>query len=266
MVLLKVPVFPYVSSSGAVVSLQGVAPEGMIVLSGNAPKQLPPSPHTHFEDGLITETMAANAGFSGLASVKVSNTATYVLGEFIAWCPAVPGAASSVIKTEYYGVGYRVCAKAWSLQGNAAISLAGVAAQCTTNGASSCYEIQFYGIGLTELAPISPFIAGGEEDAVLGRISKTGRSSSAGSGSDRKPTGSVPRESAAESQWTDDRSMTRSRFEYTTLSATSATAPFSAFTCGVEMTDTHTRGQRRPGPAALVIIMALLAPIAAARP
>lgn len=153
------PVAPDILSNGAVVSLLELAPQDKIKLSDNAPTGIPPKINAEVNTGVISASAAAQLGFAGLLDFQASAEAFYLLSEVQMILPSVKGRDDSIIDKEYYGVGWRMCVKAWDLSSKTDLSLASIASQCTIKGSSSAVQFHMYGFENASLAAIMPSMA-----------------------------------------------------------------------------------------------------------
>ncbi len=157
----RVAVTPYVLSNGAIPSLLEFAPQDQITISGNGPKSLPSvASVVSFDEQNINAAGAMSLGFEGLVDFNVGARASYLLLELKVLANPVPGAPGTIIANEYYGVGFRICVKAWDLDTKTNVSIASVSADCTINGASSAIQMQVVGISPQVLAQYVPLFSG----------------------------------------------------------------------------------------------------------
>lgn len=153
------PVAPDILSNGAVVSLLELAPQSKIKLSDNAPTTIPPKINAEMNTGVISASAVAQLGFAGLLDFQASAEAYYLLSEVQMLLPAVKGREDSIIDKEYYGVGWRMCVKAWDLSSKTNLSIASIASQCTIKSSSSAVQFHMYGFENAALASLMPSMA-----------------------------------------------------------------------------------------------------------
>lgn len=157
---IKVPVAPHIRRNQVPSSLVGLAPPELVTLSGTPPTDLPSAPSTELEMTSISAQWAVNLGFASVASVNVSGSASYFLVDFFVKCNPVPGRAGTLIVSEHYGAGFRICVKAWDIDSSVKVNVQAVAAGCTAGAAKSSYEVAFLGLGLCELGGVAPLVGG----------------------------------------------------------------------------------------------------------
>jgi len=155
---ITIPVSASLVDDKYVASLLALAPLEQVEVSGSAPPTLAKAGNTSLRATSINRELAANLGFESLVSVEINASTQYLLLDVITQNPPVPGKPGSIIQSETYGAGFRVCVKVWNLDGKSTLSVAGVSAECTVKAARSSYELVFLGIDLGELEPVVPFI------------------------------------------------------------------------------------------------------------
>ncbi len=157
----RIPVTPYVMTNGVIPSLEEFAPSSQIKISGNGPNSLPDVSNTvTYSETNINAAGAMSLGFQGLVDFNASAKASYLLLQLKVLADPVPGKSGSMITNEYYGVGFRICVKAWNLDTKSNVSVESVSADCTINGASSAIQMQVVGISPQVLAEYVPMFAG----------------------------------------------------------------------------------------------------------
>jgi hypothetical protein len=150
----EIPVEPTILAHGEIASLVNLAKADDITISGNGPTTIPDKVDAQVLFGAVDESVVASAGFGQMLGFNANVESEYLLSDVQMLLDPVKG--KGIIETEYYGVSWRLCIKAWGLSADTKINVSSIAADCSINSGSATMQSHIYGIDNSLLVEAIP--------------------------------------------------------------------------------------------------------------